>query len=101
MLCLEYLNINYNYLGSKKAIEIVQKTIPNALEKLEKCIKDVSTLKDTAINTFASQTEEIFEIIGPKAVDFFNQKFEVESQLNDFYDKEQNLYRELAEKQGL
>jgi len=58
-------------------------------------------LKDSAINTFASQTEEIFKIIGPKAADFFNQKFEVESQLNDFYDKQQNLYRELAEKQGL
>lgn len=87
-------------LGSPKAIEIAKRNIPNALEKLEKCIAQVSTLETSAINAFASKTTAIFEIIGPKAADFVEQKAEIEHKLNKSYEKQKVIIEELGEKQG-
>lgn len=95
------LQYYYCLLGSTRAIEIAKESIPNALKKLEKCIAQVSTLENSAINAFASKTKAIFEIIGPKAADFVEQKAEIEYQLNKLYDKQKAIIEELGEKQGL
>ncbi|CAF1080857.1 unnamed protein product [Adineta steineri] len=86
--------------GSPKAIEIAQKNIPAALKTLENCIELASTLENSAIQTFASQTKALFEIIGPEAVQFVKEKAQVQHQLNDLYDQQQKLYAELGQKQG-
>jgi hypothetical protein len=58
-------------------------------------------LESSAIGTFASQTTTLFEIIGPEAVKFVDQKSETEGQLKKLYDKQRKLYTELGYKQGL
>lgn len=87
--------------GSPKAIEIAKKNIPAALNKLDKCIEEASSLENTAINTFANQTKQLFEIIGPKAANFVEQKAEIEVELNKIYEKQKGLYSEIGELQGL
>lgn len=87
-------------IGSPRAIEIAKKNIPNALERLDKSFAQVSALENSAINAFASKTQAIFAIIGPKAADFVEQKAEVEHQLNKLYEKQKAIVEELGEKQG-
>ena len=99
--CLGYHNHTRICLGSPKAIEIAQKNIPAALQTLEQCIQLALTLDNSAIETFASQTKTLFEIIGPEAVQFVKEKAEVQHKLKDLYDQQQKLYTELGQKKGL
>jgi len=71
------------------------------LAKIEEHIEDVSKLEDSVIKVFEQQTEELFQIIGPKAADFVEQKAELENLLNLEYDKKDRLNKALAEKIGL
>ncbi|CAF1501103.1 unnamed protein product [Didymodactylos carnosus] len=86
--------------GSPRAIEIAQKNITAALKTLDQCIELASTLENSAIQTFASQTKTLFEIIGSEAVQFIKEKAEIQYQLKELYDQQQKLYAELGPKQG-
>ncbi len=68
------------------------------MAKIEEHIEDVSKLEDSVIKVFEQQTEKIFQIIGPKAADFVEQKAELENLLNLEYDKKDRLNKALAEK---
>jgi len=98
-----YTNINFicDFLGSPRAIQIAQKNIPDALTIIDRCIEEASKLENTAMESFANQTQQIFEIIGPEAAKFVNQKAEQEILLKRLYDQQEALYKELGIKQGM
>jgi len=58
-------------------------------------------MENSAFGTFADQITTIFEIIGPEAAKFVDQKAEIECQLTKHYDDQRKLYTELGDKQGL
>ncbi|CAG2169954.1 unnamed protein product [Oppiella nova] len=82
--------------GSKKAVEIAQKNIPDALARLDKYIEDAESLDSVAINEFGEQSQQIFEIIGPEAAKFAEQKDQLEAKINKKYKEQDELYRELG-----
>lgn len=82
------------WLGSPKAIEIAQKNIPEALRKLDAYIKKAAALDNLAINAFSSNAAELFKIIGPEAADFVKRKAEIESQLDDLYERQNKMWNE-------
>lgn len=86
--------------GSKKAIEIAKKDIPAAIGNLNDCIALVEQLDSNAFANFAQQSNKIFEIIGPEAAKFAEQKEELDEQIRKKIDKQQKLVSELGEKKG-
>ncbi|XP_037033792.1 uncharacterized protein LOC119072645 isoform X2 [Bradysia coprophila] len=84
--------------GSKKAIDIAKKNIPDALSKLKQCIALVEQLDSNAFANFAQQTETIFGIIGPESAKFAEQKEELDENIRKKCDKQQKLISELGEK---
>ncbi len=70
------------------------------MKTLEQCIELAASLENSAIQTFASQTKTLFEIIGPEAVQFVKEKAEIQHKLKALYDEQEKLYAELGQKQG-
>ncbi|CAF2886485.1 unnamed protein product [Rotaria sp. Silwood2] len=57
-------------------------------------------LDNSAIRTFSEQTQQLFEIIGPKAADFVKQKADTEILLKNQYKTQEEFATELAHLQG-
>jgi hypothetical protein len=67
---------------------------------LNKSIEQAESLKCSAINEFAGQTEQLLKIMGPETVKYTQQKADSEDLLRKEYEKEQNLHGEIAHKRG-
>jgi len=67
---------------------------------LNKSIEAAESLKCSAIKEFAVQTSQLLKIMGPKTVNYAQQKTEIEDQLRKEYEKEQKIHAEIAYKKG-
>ncbi|XP_054152702.1 uncharacterized protein LOC128951479 [Oppia nitens] len=86
--------------GSQTAITIAQKNIPKALNRLNDCIERAQQLDSSAITIFGEQTTEIFNIIGPEAAKFAEEKAKKQHQINKYFEEKNNLIHPIAQLNG-
>jgi hypothetical protein len=67
---------------------------------LNESIKKAESLKSSAINEFAGQTEALLKIMGPETAKYAEQKVAIENLLRLEYEKEDKLHAEIAHKKG-
>lgn len=87
--------------GSPTAIKIAKKNIPDALAKLDDFIEKAKKLDCSALNSFTSNSKELFEIVGPKAAEFVKEKSEIEAKLDNLYDNFNKTSEEFEEIKGM
>ena len=87
-------------IGSRKAIEIAQRNIPMALQVLDNAINTANSLENSAVSMFREHAEQFFEIIGPSAANFAEQKAECDAAIISLEREKQILIDGLAEAQG-
>ena len=71
-----------------------------ALQVLDKAINTANSLENSAVSMFQEHAKEFFEIIGPSAANFAEQKAEFDAAIISLEKEKQSLIDSLAELQG-
>lgn len=88
-------------LGSTVAIEAAKENISVAWEKLDELIVKTESSDASMINSFASDWEKLFSIIGENAGNFAERRQEIESQLEELYEKRNAKLEEYEQFKGI
>ena len=87
-------------LGSPTSIAAAQRTINEAQQAVKKSIEEAESISSFAIEDFSAKTTKLLQIMGPEAANFSKQKAEIEDQIRQQYEKQQQLYTDIAHKKG-
>ncbi|CAF3522649.1 unnamed protein product [Rotaria socialis] len=87
-------------LGSPAAVAAAQRTVSAALNDLNKSIEKAESIKSSALNEFAGQTEKLLKIMGPETAKYTEERVKIGDQLRKEYEKEEKFHAEIAHKKG-
>lgn len=70
------------------------------MDKLDQYIEKAEGLDTSVIDSFASDSKELFETVGPEAGKFLAQRAEIEAMLERLYERQNDLCNKFAEYKG-
>lgn len=88
-------------LGSPRSIENAKQVIPAALAKLDEYIEKASNFEQSTVNSFASDSEKLFQIIGEEAGNFVKRRSDIEKEYQDLVTKQNELWDNYVKSIGM